>query len=136
MLGWIPFAQETPMTLPEPFLRILQHEGVVAIATQGPDGPHLVNSWNTYLQITEDGRLLIPVGGMYHTEANLASDARVLVTLGSREVQGAHGPGTGFLVRGTGRFHPSGAEFEAVKGRFPWARAALVVSPASLEQTL
>lgn len=124
------------MSLPQPFLQILRHEGVVAIATQGPDGPHLVNTWNSYLQITEDGRLLIPVGGMQHTEAHLAADDRILVTLGSREVPGLHGPGTGFLVRGTGRFHVTGPEFEAVKGRFAWARAALAVHPESVSQTL
>jgi hypothetical protein len=124
------------MPFPEKLIQIMQHEGVVAIATQGPDGPHLVNTWNSYLQVTQDGRLLIPVGGMEHTEANLAADPRVLVTLGSREVPGSHGPGTGFLIRGAGQFHPSGAEFEAVKGRFAWARAALAVRPERIDQTL
>lgn len=124
------------MALPEPLLQILRHEGVVAIATQGPDGPHLVNTWNSYLQVTEDGRLLIPAGGMQHTEANLGAGGRVLITLGSREVPGQHGPGTGFLVRGTGRFHAAGPDFEAVKARFAWARAALAVQPESFEQTL
>lgn len=30
--------------IPEKMMEVLQHEGVVAIATQGDDGPHLVNS--------------------------------------------------------------------------------------------
>jgi hypothetical protein len=124
------------MALPEKLHQILQHEGVVAIATQGPDGPHLVNSWNSYLQVTADGRLLVPAGSMHHTEANLAARDRVLVTLGSREVAGLHGPGTGYLIRGTGRFLAAGPDFDAVKQRFAWARAALAIQPESFDQTL
>lgn len=32
--------------IPEKLLQVLKHEGVVAIATQGEEGPHLVNTWN------------------------------------------------------------------------------------------
>lgn len=124
------------MTLPDTLLQVLRHEGVVAIATQGPEGPHLVNSWNSYLQVAGDGTVLVPVGGMHHTEANLAASDRVLLTLGSREVPGAHGPGTGFLIRGTARLHASGPAFDQVKARFAWARAALAVTPEQVEQTL
>lgn len=122
--------------IPEKFMQVLKHEGVVAIATQGEDGPHLVNTWNSYLQVTETGNLLIPAGYMQVTEANLTKNPKVLVTLGSREVEGFHGPGTGFLVAGTALFVTSGPSFEAVKARFPWARAALEVKVASITQTL
>ena len=30
--------------IPEKLLEVLRHEGVVAIATQGLDGPHVVNN--------------------------------------------------------------------------------------------
>ncbi len=30
--------------IPEKLLEVLKHEGVVAIAAQGQDGPHLVNT--------------------------------------------------------------------------------------------
>lgn len=121
---------------PEKLLEVLKHPGIVAIATQGDDGPHLVNSWNNYIQLPDDRRLVIPVGFMHKTEANIAKSNRVLLTIGSHEVQGKLGPGTGFLIKGTAAFSSSGPEFEAVKGRFAWARAALVVSVDSVEQTI
>jgi hypothetical protein len=124
------------VNFPGKMLDCLKYEGVVAIATLGPEGPHMVNTWNTYLQVPAEGRLLIPVGGMNRTEANLAADPRILITLGSREVPGRHGPGTGFLIRGTGRIVTSGDEFETVKAKFGWARAALAVEAASAMQTL
>jgi predicted pyridoxine 5'-phosphate oxidase superfamily flavin-nucleotide-binding protein len=122
--------------IPEKMLEVLKHEGVVAIATQGADGPHLVNTWNSYLELDADGNLLIPAGYMNVTEANLAKNPKLLITLGSREVEGSHGPGTGFLVEGSGRFVSSGAGFDRIKGRFPWARAVLEVKIASVTQTL
>lgn len=123
--------------LPEKFLRVLEHEGVVAIATQAADGvPHLVNTWNSYVQITADDQLVIPAGGMHRTEKNLSQRAAVLLTAGSREVEGKHGPGTGFLIAGIAEFLYAGAEFDLVKSKFPWARAALKVAIRSITQTL
>ncbi len=123
--------------LPDTFLRVLQHEGVVAIATQGRDGrPHLVNTWNSYVQITSDGVLLVPAGGMHRTEANVSANDIVLLTAGSREVEGKHGLGTGFLVTATAKFVCAGAEFDLIKAKFPWARAALKMSIAEITQTL
>jgi hypothetical protein len=46
----------------EKMQEIMKLDGVVAIATLGPDGPHMVNTWNTYLRISSDGRLFIPAG--------------------------------------------------------------------------
>jgi hypothetical protein len=73
---------------PEKLLEVLKRAGVVAIATQGQDGPHLVNTWNSYVQINQEGRLLIPAGYMWETEANVAANSRVLLTAGSHEVAG------------------------------------------------
>jgi hypothetical protein len=120
----------------ETLLEVMKHPGVVAIATQGEDGPHLVNTWNNYIQITDGGRLLIPAGYMHETEANLARDNRVLMTLGSPEVAGKFGPGTGFLIKGTAAFVSTGPHFEVIKAKFEWARAALVVTVESVTQTL
>jgi len=122
--------------IPEKLLEILKHEGVVAIASQGGKGPHLVNTWNSYVQITGDTSLLIPAGFMKTTEDNITKDNKVLITLGSREVEGNHGPGTGFLIEGTAVFQTSGPNFDVVKQRFPWARAALEVTITSATQTL
>ncbi|EPR44310.1 pyridoxamine 5-phosphate oxidase-related FMN-binding protein [Desulfovibrio sp. X2] len=120
--------------IPEKMLEVIKNEGVAAIATQGEDGPHMVNTWNSYLKIV-DGRIVVPVGGMNKTERNLAGDDRVLMTVGSRKVAGRNGPGTGFLIRGTAAFETAGPHFDAVAG-FKWARAALVITVASAEQTL
>lgn len=122
--------------IPEKLLEVLKHDGVVAIATLGQDGPHMVNSWNSYLRITDDGRLLIPAGYMQRTEANIAFNPEVLITLGSSKVAGRLGPGTGFLIKGTAAFITSGPDFDAMKARFVWARAAVAVTIASVTQTL
>ena len=122
--------------IPEKLLEVLKNDGVVAIATLGPDGPHLVNTWNSYIRITEDEKLLIPAGYMNKTEVNLSADDNVLLTMGSSKVAGRNGPGTGFLIRGKAAFKSDGPEFDRVKARFAWARAALVVTILSAEQTL
>jgi hypothetical protein len=121
---------------PEKLLEVLKRAGVVAIATQGQDGPHLVNTWNSYIQIPDDGRLLIPAGYMNETEANIARDNRVLLTIGSHEVAGKIGSGTGFLIKGTAAFVSSGPDFDRIKAKYAWARAALAVTVESATQTL
>jgi len=35
----------------------MEKDGVVAIATLEPDGPHMVNTWNSYLKTSQDGRM-------------------------------------------------------------------------------
>jgi predicted pyridoxine 5'-phosphate oxidase superfamily flavin-nucleotide-binding protein len=122
--------------IPENVKEILKHEGVVAIATQGKDGPHLINTWHSYIQLTEVGNILVPVGGMQKTEGNLQKDNRVLVTLGSRDVLGKRGPGAGFLLTGTARILTSGNGYDIVKKKFVWARAALEITIDSSEQTI
>ena len=122
--------------LPEKLMQVLQHDGVVAIATQGENGPHLVNTWNTYIQVTPEESFLVPAGYMNKTEDNINRDNRVLVTVGAREVEGFHGTGTGFLIEGKATFHKAGAPFDMIKEKFPWARAALEIKIDSATQTL
>jgi hypothetical protein len=124
------------MEIPEKLREVLKKDGVVAIATLGPDGPHMVNTWNSYIRVAEDGRLLIPAGYFHKTEANIASNDQVLVTLGSSKVQGFNSPGTGFLIKGTAAFLAEGPEFDAMKARFGWARGVLAITMASATQTL
>lgn len=124
------------MEIPEKLLEVLKKDGVIAIATLGPDGPHMVNTWNNYARVSEDGRLLVPAGYFHKTEANIAANDKVLVTLGSSKVEGLHGPGTGFLIKGTARFLSTGPELEAMKSRFAWARAVLAISIDSVTQTV
>ena len=124
------------MEIPEKLLEVMKLDGVVAIATQGPDGPHMVNTWNAYLRIADDGRLIVPAGYFHTTQANIERDPRVLVTLGSSKVQGFNAPGTGFLIRGEAKLLFDGPEFETTKARFSWARAAMAITMASVTQTL
>jgi predicted pyridoxine 5'-phosphate oxidase superfamily flavin-nucleotide-binding protein len=122
--------------IPETLLAVLKKDGIVAIATLGPDGPHMVNTWNSYIRVSEDGRLLIPAGYFHKTEANVAANNQVLVTLGSSKVQGLNGPGTGFLIKGTAAFLKEGPEYDAMKSRFGWARAVLSITVDSATQTI
>ena len=124
------------MEIPEKLREVLTKDGVVAIATLGQDGPHMVNTWNSYARITDDGRMLIPAGYMNQTEANVAFNPEVLITLGSSKVPGKNGPGTGFLVEGTAEFSDSGPDFDALKATFGWMRAVLTVTMRSATQTL
>jgi len=93
-------------------LEVLNHEGVVSIVTQGENEPHMVNTWNSYIKISEDGKIIFPAGTMKVTEANISKNNKVLMTLGSREVQGFNSIGTGFLIIGTAVFIKEGSAFE------------------------
>ena len=146
--------------VPEKLLEIMKQDGVVAIATLGKDGPHMVNTWNSYIRISPDGRLFIPAGYMHKTEANIAHNPNVLITLGSSKVKGLHGAGAGFLIKGKAKFVTSGPDFDFMKGagtgflikgkatfitsgsdfdfmkaKFSWLRATLAVTIDSATQT-
>ena len=121
--------------IPEKLREILKQDGVVAIATLVQDGPHMVNTWNSYIRISDDGRILIPAGYMHRTEANIAFNNNVLITLGSSKVTGNHGPGAGFLIKGTAAFITEGPDFDLLKSKFEWLRATLAVTVDSATQT-
>jgi predicted pyridoxine 5'-phosphate oxidase superfamily flavin-nucleotide-binding protein len=122
--------------IPEKLTEVLKKDGVVALATLGEDGPHLVNTWNSYIRFTNDGRMLIPAGFMNTTEANIRSNPAVLITCGSSKVEGTMGMGTGFLIKGTAAWTESGPEFDKMKVTFGWMRAVVVVTIKSATQTL
>jgi len=119
----------------EKLLNIMKQDGVVAIATLGPDGPHMVNTWNSYLKISADDRLFIPAGYMHKTQANIAHNPNVLITLGSSKVDGLHRPGAGFLIKGKAQFMTSGPDFDFMKSKFSWLRATLAVTIETATQT-
>jgi hypothetical protein len=124
--------------LNEKLLEVLSHptDGEVAIVTQGIDGPHVINTWNSYVCITTNGKLLIPAGRMNKTEKNVEANNLVKLTIGSREVQGLSYKGTGFLITGTAKFVKGGPAFKTIKEKFSWARAALEITIVSVVQTL
>lgn len=111
-------------------------DGAIAIVTQGVSEPHVVNSWNSYVNVTPEGKLLIPVGGMMETEKNIGLNKMVKLTIANREVQGKMYKGTGFLIKGTADFLNDGSDFDMMKAKFPWARAILAITVESANQTL
>ncbi len=118
------------------FREVVSNEGVVSIVTCAGNEPHVVNTWNSYLELPDSNRLLIPAWKMRKTEQNTLQANTVLLTLGSKEVQGRMGPGTGFLLEGTARFVKSGAEFDAMKAKFPFLTRVLEVTVTALKQTI
>jgi hypothetical protein len=40
--------------IPEKMFDVLKKDGVVAIATLGKDGPHMVNTWNSYIVLVAE----------------------------------------------------------------------------------
>ena len=122
--------------LTEKFMDVLAHEGVVSLVSWNTEEPHITNTWNSYIQVTPDQRLLAPAAGMKKLEENVAVNNRIKITLGSREVMGYHSMGTGFALEGTVNFIDSGAEFDEMKAKFPFLNRVLEVTVTSIKQTL
>ncbi len=120
----------------EKFLEVLTHEGVVSIVTCADNEAHVVNTWNSYLVITEDNRILIPAAAMLHTENNIKSNPKVKLTLGSKEVMGYQYMGTGFLLEGTAKFLKEGEDFGRMKEKYPFLTRVLEVTVEACKQTL
>ena len=72
---------------------------------------------------------------MHITEANIAHNPDVLITLGSSKVAGLHGMGAGFLIKGKARFVTIGPDFDFMKEKFSWLRATLAVTIETATQT-
>jgi hypothetical protein len=124
--------------LNEKLLEILSHpvDGAVSIMTNGVDGPHLVNTWNSYIEVTSEEKLLIPAYGFLRTEKNIGADNAITLSIASREVEGYRAKGTGVIVKGSARFINSGEDFDRMKTKFDWARAVLEVTVRDVKQTL
>ncbi len=122
--------------LSEKFLEVLQHEGVVSIVSWGVE-PHVVNTWNSYLVVTEDERILIPAYGFRKTEKNIDVNNEVKLTLGSKDVLGYKDyPGTGFLIKGTAKYIGSGEEYDFMKSKFSFLTRVFEVTVESAKQML
>lgn len=118
------------------FREVLSKEGVVSIVSCADGEAHVVNTWNSYLTVPEDGKLLIPAWQMRNTEKKTLKNNKVLLTLGSKEVEGLIGPGTGFLLEGTAEFKKSGPEFDVVKKKYSFTTRVLEITVTSLKQTI
>jgi hypothetical protein len=122
--------------LSDKFSEVLQHEGVVSIVSWGIE-PHVVNTWNSYLVITEDERILIPAYGFRKTEKNVLVNNHVKLSLGSKDVLGYKDyPGTGFVVDGTARYISSGSEYAMMKEKFSFLTRVLEITVETAKQML
>jgi len=120
----------------EKFQSVIEDEGVVSIVTWANENANVSNTWNSYLRVIEDGRILIPAAGMNKTEANIKLNNNVKITLGSKKVQGLWGPGTGFLLEGTAEFLYEGKEFDMMKSIFPFMNRVLSITVNKIRQTV
>lgn len=120
----------------EKFKKVTSKEGVVSIVTSADGEAHVVNTWNSYLIIPDDETLLIPAWKMRKTEEKVLKNNKVLLTLGSKEVEGRMGLGTGFLLEGTARFIKEGPEFDMMKSKFSFLSRVLKVKVTSIKQTI
>ncbi|KHK02193.1 pyridoxamine 5'-phosphate oxidase family protein [Desulfovibrio sp. TomC] len=118
------------------FKKVIAKEGVVSIVTCADGEAHVVNTWNSYLVTPDEKTLLIPAWKMRKTEGKVLQNDKVLLTLGSKEIEGCMGPGTGFLLEGVARFLKQGPEFDMMKEKFPFLTRVLEVTVTSLKQTL
>jgi hypothetical protein len=120
----------------ERFMMVVSKEGVVSIVSCSDDEAHVVNTWNSYLVFPGENRILIPVYGMRKTQKKVEINQNVLLTLGTKEVEGKMGPGTGYLIKGIAKFMKSGPEFDIMKQKFSWANRVLEVTVSSVNQTI
>lgn len=121
-------------TLDGRLTEVLRHDAPAAVVTTGPEGPHLVGTWNTYIQVLDDHTIAYPAAGMNTTQRNLQAGSSIQLLVGTKEVEGRMGPGTGFRLTGRGRVEESGSIYDRVKSRFDWARGAVVVDVDKVEQ--
>jgi predicted pyridoxine 5'-phosphate oxidase superfamily flavin-nucleotide-binding protein len=123
--------------LTEKFYEVLMHEGVVSIVSWGAEEAHVTCTWNSYLVVTDDERILIPAAGMHSTENDVNQNNKVKVTLGSRQVMGNNNyQGTGFEIGGTAEFLTAGSEFDMMKEKYPFLNRVLVITIISAKQLL
>ena len=123
--------------LSEKFYDVLKNEGVVSIVSWGTDEPHIVNTWNSYLVVTPDERILNPSYAMRKTEKNVTQNNKLKMALGSRNVLGFNDyQGTGFVIEGTGKYLESGSEFDMMKEKFSFLTRVLEVTVTSAKQML
>ena len=120
----------------ESFIEVLNHEGVVSVTSWANEKVHVANTWNSYLFLTADNRILIPAAWFNKTQKNVDVQNKVIVTLGSHEVQGKMGLGTGFVVDGTAKFLTEGADYDMMKEKYSFLTHVLEIIPEKVRQTI
>lgn len=120
----------------EKFFQVLNNEGVVSIVTCSNNEAHVCNTWNSYLVIVEDNKILIPAAAMIKTEENINVNPNVKLTIGSKEVMGYNYMGTGFLIEGTAKFLRDGEHFNMMRKKYSFLTRVLEITVNSCKQTL
>lgn len=118
------------------FKEVLTHNGVVSITTWSENNVHVSNTWNSYLQICDDSKILIPAAWLHKTEKNIKNNSKIILTLGSHEVQGKIGMGTGFVVEGDAVFLSSGETYDRMKEKFSFLTRVLEITVSTIKQTI
>ena len=118
------------------FKEVVSKEGVVSIVSCADGEAHVVNTWNSYLVLPDEERIFLPAWAMRKTEKKVDKNNNVLLTLGSKEVDGRMGPGTGFLIKGTAKFISSGPEFDMMKNKFSFLTRVLEITVDKATQML
>jgi Pyridoxamine 5'-phosphate oxidase len=117
------------------FKACLEYEGIVSMTTWADGQAHVSNTWNSYL-VLEDDKILIPAAWLHTTEKNLIKNNHLIITLGSHQVQGKLGMGTGFVLDGSAKFLSEGASFDMMKAKFSFLTRVLEVTVTQLRQTI
>lgn len=120
----------------EKFYEVINKEGVVSITSWSEGNVHVANTWNSYLVIKGENRILIPAAGMKKTQENIEKNNKVILTLGSKEVMGSFAMGAGFFIEGTADYISSGEEFDMMKEKFPFLNQVLEITVTNAKQTL
>ena len=121
----------------EKFFEVLKYDGVVSIVTWGNEEPSITNTWNSYLQIKDENRILIPAAGFTRAEKDINVNNKVKVALGSKEIMGNNKyQGTGLALEGTGKFLTSGEDFDFMREKFPFLTRVFEITVTSAKQLL
>lgn len=119
------------------FLEVMQYEGPVTIVTRYANPANIVNTWMSYVQVDQMNDVLyVPAAGMNSIESDFNTDNRVVIAVGSKEVEGTMGLGAGFHIYGWGEFISEGQIINQMKIQFPWIRKILKVTIERVEQKI
>ncbi len=117
--------------IPDELRRALGQEGAAAFVTHGPDGLHLVATWNSYLHVLDGDTVAFPAGGYRKTEENVRAGSDVQMILGAKSPKGI-----GFRMSGRVEFQVGTPVHEQLKRTFPWCRAAVLLHVTRVEKVL
>ncbi len=118
----------------EKIKEVLKYEGVFSIVAAGDNFPHIANSWNSFTYY-KDNQIFVPVGIMNKMQECLKKDNRVIVVIGTRDIEGLYGMGMGIKIFANAFIEDDTKEFEELKKRFEWARAIMRLEITDSYQT-